>query len=74
MRSPRCAGAGRRLIEIITVARFGSMGSRRKFYLQRSHSARRIVLRPKGIREFERFEQMLLRRVRWRRRGATATV
>ncbi len=27
-----------------------------------------------GIREFERFERMLLRRVRWRRRGATATV
>jgi hypothetical protein len=50
------------------------MGSRQKIYLQRSHSARRIVLRRKGIREFDRFERMLLRRVRWRRRGATATV
>jgi hypothetical protein len=27
-----------------------------------------------GIREFERFERMLLRRVRWRRRAAPAAV
>jgi hypothetical protein len=27
-----------------------------------------------GIREFEKFERMLLRRVRWRRRGSPVTV